>query len=159
MQTQVIEKNNKQRCCEHVKRAVQVSLFFRRAIKEVDFFFKVPLLLDGNNKTSFVARQFPQFDLRLVFTFKSQVMSSCLLHIYNVRTHTYMCCVYAFIHIWVCDLPTDTHTTYTQRTLAMLSITFFSLSNPGLLLVGAHPRETFMCVLIELSVSTLCDGK
>lgn len=37
MQTQVIEKNNKQRCCEHVKRTVQASLFFRHAIKEVDF--------------------------------------------------------------------------------------------------------------------------
>lgn len=79
---------------------------------------------------------------------------------------THICvCVYAFIHIclFVICLRIHTYTTHTykhtQRILAMLSVTFFPVQSRPFISWSVHIRETFMCALIELSVSTICDEK
>lgn len=147
MQTKVIEKNNKQRRCGRVGRLDQVSLFFRRN-KSGELFLESNAVLAGCGNISLVRARFPVRFTCLLFKFKSQVMSSCLL--YNVCLYESSCVDP------LADIYTQTHT---YSGVATLCDNFFSRVSAFYRSIRAHPRETFMYVLIELSVSTLCDKK
>lgn len=123
--------------------------------------------MDGN--TSFVARQFPQFDLRLVFKFKSQVMSSCLLHTHiyvyihtyvsaymHLSTYVYLWFAYGYTHtqhIHTHNTHIQTYTAYTRNALC----NFFSLSSLGLLLVGLYTStwNIYVCVNWTLGIDDM----